>query len=210
MTPLGNAVPSPRAVLRGLVAVLIAGALTVLASAAASAASYTHRDPAGDVVTFDGAVEGDDGMVDPKQARGDVVATAIAHTRSAVVLKVRLRAGLPSRGWFVAGDIRTPRGAYDVTLGNGFGASGFELTRAQSDRKVRCSGLRRSITSGRTVVRIVVPRSCLGNPRVVRAGVGAITFTTTDDTFVFHADDALRPGTSPSADLRLSPRLRRG
>ncbi|MEV5001829.1 hypothetical protein [Nocardioides sp. LML1-1-1.1] len=195
--------------IRRLVATLGLSSALVLSSAGiASAQRWVHADPSGDAVTFT-----DDETaptVAPDQKQGDVVQTTISHTRTKVVIRVRMRA-IPRDDWMAFGVIRTPRASFDLIQMKLAGGRHFGISKGDSERDVRCAA--KSSRIDRTALVFTVARSCLGNPRWIRAGVGIATFDGSfleedEDDLATYADDALRR--SIGEDIRLSPRLRRG
>lgn len=206
MTSLGT--PSrrrPRVAVLALLAGLLTLGLGAATLAPASAERYSHRDKARDVVSFD---RDDNRTFEPAQAAGDVVGTEFRHTRTAVVVSLRLRAPIRTESYVFGASIRTPRGVYDVNVVSIVGETDFALTKAKGDVEVRCPGLRRTAVKGRTLVRLSVPRSCLRSPSVVRvsAGISSIDGTTGR----YFLDDALRTAFVANGAALFSPRLSRG
>lgn len=195
--------------IRRLVATLgIITALILSSAGLASAQRWTHADPSGDAVTFTDDDESEF-VVDPERKQGDVVQTTISHTRTKVVIRVRMRA-IPRDDWGAFGVIRPPRATFQLMQLKFGGARHFSITKNDGERPVRCAA--KSSRIDRTALVFTVPRSCLGKPRWIRAGVGVASydgsFLDEDEDIASYADDALRR--SIGEDLRLSPRLRRG
>lgn len=181
-------------------AVLVAGT-----PALAAAADYTHTDAARDVRSGDIRSSSDDiRKPAPRERAVDIRAVRISHLADRVVVKIRTRAAIPTKKYFVGISLRTPGGrVYDAGSYKFFGMSGNELT---SDLDtVECVGYRTDIDRARRLTTVVVPTTCLGDPAWVRVGVGA-------SRIAGHrvlADDGLRTG--PIRDtFRYTPRIARG
>jgi hypothetical protein len=180
--------------------VAAASALTLGSAAAAQADSWTHSDPAGDVVSFDPHTDAE--AQAPTQERGDVRRVRVAHGAHRVTVRFTMRKPL-------AGDygifyrLRTPRGEYDLVRARFDGSTGVYLTKGADQNRVRCSGIRTAFSTDRRTATASIPRSCLGKPRWVRVGAGTLSFTP-DAVFW---DDGLHRGNT--YDQRLSPRLYR-
>ena len=198
MTPQDSRIFGLPALNRMVVLLALAGLLVMSSAGVASAQTWTHTDPAGDVLTF--SEDGADGVAAPDRRAGDVVRTAIAHGGRNVVVRAAMRA-VPRGDWLAYVEIRTPRGAFEVTWVRAFGGREFTLERANG-RNVRCAGKTFRIIGN--ALEIVVPRRCLDRPRTIRAGLGVAVF---GQNGASHADDALRTGLDR---LTLSPLLRRG
>lgn len=200
--------------IRRLVATLgLAAGLVVSSAGLASAQRWTHADSAHDVVTYD--QDTDEPVTVPERTAGDVVLTTISHTRSKVVIRIRMRA-VPRGDWMAMAEVRTPRASYylqQLTFGEG---RRFSISKVSGDRRdsgrVRCAA--KSSRIDRTALVLSVPRSCLGNPRWIRASATTITFQTAADideeeqVMTAYTDEALSPGYAYG--MRLSPPLRRG
>ncbi|KRA29420.1 hypothetical protein ASD81_20745 [Nocardioides sp. Root614] len=185
---------------RMAVVVAAAGALTLGSAGGAHAGTWSHTDPAGDVHQF----TEDAATPVPDRVIGDVVRTNVTHSRTHLVFRITLKQALPATDWAVFADIRTRVARFDLTMLRIGDIRGLVLLNAKGN-KVRCSGLSRTL-DGR-VVRLVVPRACIGRPSLVRVGVG-VTSSNPDGEFGEFGDDALR-GTVRE-NLALSPRIYRG
>ncbi|MEV5003636.1 hypothetical protein [Nocardioides sp. LML1-1-1.1] len=177
----------------------LATALLVSSAGVASAQSWSLADPVGDVVTIH---EDNSVSYAPSRAQGDVVRTTVSHTRTTLVVRLRMRA-LPRGDWSAFAVVRTPSTSFDLTQVKIGGTRGFVLTKTNGGKVVRCAG--KSARFDRTALVLTVPRSCLGKPRTVRVGAGVALF---EGESVVHGDDALRRALGE--DLRLSPPIRRG
>ncbi len=207
-----------------LAALLTAGAVSV--PAGASAGTWVGADPAGDVYGVRTTLHGDDcptsTTLDASEVRSpDIRRVGVRHTRRAVTVGVRL-AGLNRHRdhsiWVV---IRTPRGAWDLDVGDGYGAHGKKTLFADLTRHadppddptaspcvvtgVMTDGVACDIDAAidrRTrTVSAVVPRRCLRSPRWVQVSVETSDYRYADDHQRFTtfwdvwggASDALAP-----------------
>lgn len=193
--------------LRRLVATLGLGSALLLTSAGTAAAqNWSYADPIGDVVSH----EDGGATTAPARAPGDVVRTTISHTRTKVVIRVRMRA-VPRGDWTSSAMIRTPRAEFYLLQFKVDDYRGFSLVKLTGEGEVRCAG--KSARIDRTALVLTVPRGCLGNPRWIRAGAGVSTFDGSimadeEDLPPAYFDDGLRRALG--GELRLSPRIKRG
>lgn len=164
-----------RTLLGSLVALLLAGT-----AAPALAGEVTVRDQTGDV--SQGRVDMDGGYVYQSNIReGDFISTTFRHGPRAVVVTSRFR-DLSRVGdvhlYFLR--LQTGRKLYrEVTVQAGSGAwRGVHVVTNRRGDRVRCAATH-SIDYDRNVVTVRVPRSCLGDPRVVR-GTAAGAWTKPD------------------------------
>jgi hypothetical protein len=178
--------------------------LAVLVPTPAHAGSYVLPDATGDV----GSSKDDGPYVrTPSRAEGDVRSSAVSHARRRVVVTVAYRQ--LSQTTQITGQIarlRTNRGRVrDVVVyaqpGNWGGRTSMEKP---SGRRVKCR-VGMSIDYAADRITVSVPRKCLGRPRWVRVGIGAVTF---EDDVVF-ADDAMTNATPGNTPV-LGPVVRRG
>ena len=195
--------------IRRLVATLgLAVALVMSSAGLASAQRWSHTDASRDIVTFAGGEDDPVLAVAPDRDEGDVVSTTISHTRTKVVIRLRMRT-VPRGDWVATAQVRTPRSTYYLHQVKFDDERHFTIF-ADSDGP-RCTA--KSSRIDRTALVLTVARSCLGNPRWIRVGAAIITFeqNPTDDEEVdgvSYVDDSLRR--TLGGDLRFSPRLRRG
>jgi hypothetical protein len=199
--------PRPRASLRKItpfVAVVLTAALTWPLTGPAHAEKYLEADAKGDVVSLDSASEVQTPA--PDNANADVVKTKINHTRGAVRFRIKLRdlAGPVLTG--VVADIKTSERRYTLSFFRSGKRTTLDLARSTGE-PIRCRGKERSANVDTDVVKFSVPRSCLGRPKWVRVGVGALEV---QENFTY-ADDALRAGDlRTNGSLTFTSRLRRG
>lgn len=186
-------------------ALTIATAL-VLVPGSSQAEVKAHTDATGDVFVSpesDGA--GENFTPAPDRVEGDVTGVRVAHRANKVKLTLRYRE--LSRTGFAnihSFRIRTEKVVRDVTV---FGITGHwrgeaEMSTARG-RTVSCA-LSHTIDYATNRVTVLVPRSCLSNPRWVRVGAAGIGI---DDDGNTYADDARSTGLHDS--FVLGPRVRR-
>jgi hypothetical protein len=177
-------------------AVALTTFLAVMAPTAAQAKSYVHADTSGDVVQLDQNPSSNSSTKVPAHADGDIVRSAVVHGKRRVTMAISYRDLVaPStssdvavhlfrigtskhriRSVFVVASSTRPRGAVGVEKADG--------------KAVTCRGVRWDIDYSTKTVRTSVPRRCLGNPRWVHVGMGAIN----EDEPTFFADDAATNG----------------
>jgi hypothetical protein len=170
-------------------------AVLVLAPTAAHAESKVHRDPAGDVASFnlsDSNPDSEDFTPTPAPTQSDGDITSIRVTHLARTVRVSLafhelnRSGL---GKFFEYRVRSNKGVRDLEVSafSGSWAGDHSLTDNDGDN-VRCKGIRHRIDYVRNTALVVIPRSCLGDPRWVR--VAAVSGSVAEDHTTFFIDDA--------------------
>ena len=170
-------------------------AAAVLAPTAAEARSWSHVDATGDV--FTAPYNSTSFTPAPDRVVGDVVASSIRHKRRTVVMQLQYRdLELGSEINAHVFVVRTPTMRRIVTL---VAASSFPNGRVRvtkpNKKKVTCRVPHRIDYTLNTAT-VVVPRSCLGNPRWVKVGMGGASFTGFQSTDTMWFDDALSSGTS--------------
>jgi hypothetical protein len=186
---------------RTLVAVAV-GAVVPLIPMAAQANTYSHTDGTGDVYS---TVSGSGSFTPaPDRTVGDVVGSTVKHKRHAVVLQLRyvdLEVGSEINAHYFA--IRTNTMRRDVTL---VAAGTFPNGRAEmtkpNRKRVTCR-IPHKIDYTLNTATVVVPRSCLGNPRWVKVRMAGLSFTGLGPNDTTWVDDALSAGTSGA----FSPRV---
>lgn len=193
---------SPRPAAHTFVAVLTIAFAATLAGPA-FAEKYVASDAKLDVVSVDFVSESQTPA--PDNATADVVKTKVNHTRGAVRFRVKLRdlSGPALTG--VIADLRTNKRRYTLNFFRSGSRTTFDLT-TRAGEPIKCRGMKRSSDLATDVVKFSVPRSCVGLPRWVRAGVVALVV---QENAAF-ADDALRVGDlKPSGSLTFTERLKR-
>lgn len=180
---------------RSLVAV--ATAALVLVPSAAHADTYRHTDATGDVAANVG--QSDSYTPAPDRVVGDVVASTIKHKKRTVILQLAYRdlvndAEYDEHVFFV----RTNKMTRTVRLFASSSNPGGRAIMFKGRKKVSCH-VRRHIDYTLNTAAVVIPRSCLGQPRWVKVGMGGVMFTgftASDTTWV---DDAMSTGTDGTA-----------
>ncbi len=196
MTPHTSRTPRRRLPLlaRGLVAAL---ALVAATPALASAGELVHVDPARD--TRRALLDDERFTPAPNRDRLDVRRVRVTHDADHLDIRFRTRGPLPPHHFAVVGTIRTPQSTSDLDRSELFGEPHLSIGRAHRD--IDCPRLRADRDRVRAVTRIVVPTSCIGNPRWVRVGLGVIGLRGT----YFFVDDAFsrRVGDDPVLTRRI-------
>ena len=198
-----------------LAAAVTAATLVVGVPATASAQTWRHTDPAGDVVrlTYDTDDDTESTVVDPSIAAGDAIGTTIRHNPRKLVVTMRFRQLAPTTDaaeYGVRGRHRAPRWVSVTT--DAEHPRGVQQVLHRDKGPVRCRGLAHTLDRAAATVTISVPRACLGRPTALRAAAVFQAYPGDDGeasgTDVL-ADDALHRGLSPDG-LGFSPLLRRG
>ncbi len=193
-------------------AVSTAAAVLVLAPTAANAESKVHVDPTGDVAMFsdEGLSEAEDPTPVPAPGRveGDIKSIRVTHlaatVRVALAYKELNRSGFAR---FVGLRILSDKGVRQVEAdafrGRWYGSHTFTNG---NDDELRCAGLTHKFDYVKNTVLIVVPRTCLKNPRWVRvAGMSG----SMDTDFTMYFDDA-RSSNYFGESYVYGPKVRRG
>jgi hypothetical protein len=193
---------------RSLVLAAVAAAL-VLSPSSAFANRYYHADPAGDVLSGPVSSSTNPSIPEPGRTNGDIVASSVVHKKRAVAMRMQYR----ELGWndeinahlFV---VRTPSMKRYVTVYATDGLRGGKVVMTKpSGKKVSCH-MARKVDYTANSVSVVVPRSCLGKPRWVRAGMASVFYTGPDNSATVYIDDANTNGTL-GAGPALGPKVRR-
>ena len=186
-------------------------ATAVLLPAAAHAEKVVTQDATGDVVTVS-EESGDlkDAVPAPGYAGVDVVRTSVAHGATRLRVTVAFRALERDPFQFTAIRISTPQGPFDVLVERlgGKPISSIERRGETAD----CGGLRSKVDLGADTLTTSLPTACLGTPRWVQVGVGAVGVdldVEDPDLIAPYADDAHRDGSVRDA-LAKGPKVRRG
>lgn len=160
----------------------------------AQAQTRTTHDARHDVVSGSDAAAAPT-TLQPGRAEGDVVSLRVHHGPRAV--RVRLRYAQltrdPRASVVHVMAFRTSdglRAGLDLLVdGGGHTWQGERLWSVEGRDRARCARLRSRINYRTDTVSVVVPRSCLSNPRWVRVGAGGGSFV---DGRVYADDVALR------------------
>lgn len=177
-------------------------AICLLAPTAAHADRWTSTDPSGDVrggrhVAAPAPCGTDTELDGSAETNEDITGVTVAHTRDAVVMRIRFTDLLAEHDQNLNLAIHTPKTKYEYFLfredpraghwsvhallfvqphypdpahAGRCGSFGFITT------GVRCR-VDRAFGFGRDVIRLRFPRTCFGNPRWVRTGVRASSST---------------------------------
>lgn len=188
------------------IVVLTVGAVLALPTAA-HADTSPSVDAHGDVQSI--PIDGDDTAspaAAPNRAQGDITGVKVTHATNTVRVLVRFRelnrtGPLHSHQFLFKTATRKRWVSLDAGTGHW---AGKPTTYNGSGTKVRCA-VSRTIDYNKNTVLVVVPRSCLGKPRWVRAGAG--TITTYSDKLYY--DDGFAPNGSFDDELVLGPRVYR-
>lgn len=192
-----------------LATVLLPVAALVL-PAAAHAEKVVTEDTVGDVVNLDGSSATLQGSPAPDYAGVDVVRTAVAHGANRLRVVVRFRALERDPFHFTVIRLVTPQGKYDVIVERlgGSPISNLEGGRDAAD----CRGLKAKVDLGADTLTTTLPTSCIGSPRWVQVGVGAVAVSAdqgSPELVAGYADDAHRAGEIRDS-LAKGPKVRRG
>lgn len=182
---------------------------TPLATAgSAGAETWSRGDARGDVVLVPADEDATEVTPAPTNAAADITRISVRHDARRVVVTLRVRDLRPGG---ILGSVRVLTRDRDLTFGSvhtdELRATFLENTTEEgSGEEVECRGDRMSVQPRHGRVRVVIPRSCLGDPRWVR--VGAVLghgFSLDDEDRPYHLDSAI--GRGVGADLWSSGRL---
>ena len=182
---------------RSLVAVAVAAVVPLL-PAAAYADRHTVTDAAGDVASTVG--QSDTYTPAPDRVEGDIVSSTVKHGARKVVMTLRYRdlstsTEVDEHVFFV----HTSKMTRVVRLfANASNPGGKAVLTKAHGKKVRCHVGRR-IDYNLNTATVMVPRSCLGQPRWVKVGMGSVLFSDAGPSGQVWIDDALSTGTDGNA-----------
>ncbi|GAB2866419.1 hypothetical protein [Nocardioides pacificus] len=180
--------------------------------AAAQADRSVTRDAARDAIVVDSAEDLDASHPAPSFTSVDIVRTIVDHRAARLRVSVRYRDLRRTPIHSTMFRIATPQAPYWLTVDRALGEETAELT-TRRGRVVTCEGLRWSADTSTERVSATVPAGCIGSPRWVRIGSGAISAgpgAVADlPDFRMYADDGHRTGTVGDT-LRLGRRVSRG
>lgn len=201
-----------------LAARLLAVALTAAAlgaPATAHAERVETRDASGDVRMFPD-LDSEATVPAPDFTSVDILRTVVDHRRNRLNLTVRYRDLRATPLHYTIFTVRTPKRAFDVSVerGLGGGAKGQAQVTRPNGRPVTCKGVHWSIDRAADRVTASVPTRCLGAPRWVKIGVGAVSseagrLTDPDDRYRTYGDDGQRAG-RVGEHLAMGPKVSRG
>jgi hypothetical protein len=177
-----------------LVAAMLAAACT-MATTTAQAQQLERTDGTGDVVLRD--PDSNQVTVEPDWANGDIVGLRVNHGPHRV--KARLTFDELTRNVgaiFHDFEIRTPRRHFSAQVLTNEDAWKGDSELWLPGRPKDCDGLKHKVDYAQDVVRVWVPRKCLGSPRWVRVGAGTSTWREDDESEGIESrwDEALRTG----------------
>ena len=183
-------------------ATLVAG--LVLLPSDAQADSYVSPDASGDVVQVN--LQAETSMQVPDRTEGDITSSGVAHGKRRVAMATRhrelTRTGAGTVHLFRIGSRNR---VHVVTLvarpGHWQGSASMKTGQGRS---VSCRGLRWSIRYDDDLVRLSVPRRCLGRPSWVHVGMAEKHVEETSNFL----DDAQTDGRI-SENPEFGPRVRR-
>lgn len=203
---------SPRLQTR-LLAVLLSATVLMGTPVAAHAERVVTQDAVGDAVevTFDG--EEEQFAPAPDAPAVDVTRTVVDHRGHRMRVSVHVQ-DLTATPWHVTViRVRTPDRRFSIEVERTRSRPRGVATLSGRGPHIACPGLRWSFDRDRDRVTASVPTTCIGTPRWVRIGAGAVSINepTGDPTSASaFADDGNRPGLVSEGDLRLGPKVRRG
>jgi hypothetical protein len=187
MSPL-----SPRHGAR-LAALLVPACLAL--PTAAHAEKVVTEDAVGDVLSLSQSEDLADAVPAPDYAGVDVVRTAVAHGAQRLRVSVRFRSLERDPFQFTIMHVSTPQGGYDIQVERLRDKPVTSLARGRND--VDCRGLKTKVDLVAETVTTSLPTSCLGAPRWVKVGVGAVALAAdqaSPELAAAYADDAHRDG----------------
>ncbi len=187
---------------RQLLTAALAAVTLLVPAAPAAAQEFVRTDQRGDL----SRVGEDSDVFVPLPGRGypDITRVRFAHRTDAVVVRASF-VELHPTGQFLFGGIqvRTPRGRTFFTVMATEGSRGGFLFK---DNQNPCRvGI--TISYAEELMRVSIPRSCLGDPTWVRLRYGASVLQHDGDEII---DNAGTPTFDNRAPFPWSPRLRRG
>ena len=201
LSALASPLVGPTAV---LMAVLLALALAAPAEAAGRTVAQgrdVSPEPTGDVVRIDlDRNNAETGRSDaPDVRQGDIKRTIVKHTRSNVIVHMRA-AELERTGYAVRLFVGFRTGSGDVRFLvqqarhlESFRPDDLMLSRPR-DGEWRCDDARVRWRWGMDAISVRVPRSCLGDPRIVKAAPTITTRYATPEGSYLVADDSYDQG----------------
>lgn len=175
------------------------------ASAGAAPHRVVHHDARGDVIRFD--VESETQRPAPRDRTSDVVRTVVDHRADDVVLQSRVRELSRSGYRLMIADLLTPQGRrYELVVDYSTRPIDrrVSLTRSGSGTEIACAGTTWSVDRATGSIEATVPRSCLGDPAWIRAGLAVVAAPR--DLESSRADDSRARGRIGDERLRLGPR----
>ena len=189
-----------------LTATITLGGLITSLSAPAYADTWSRPDQRGDVAKI---IEGK-GNVSlksaPRNRTTDITRLTVRHNADTVAFDVRVRDLTETITRSVVALIKTPEGLRVVFVESMSFSGVFKQSALAGKRLGTCPRLRKELDYAANVVRIVVPRRCLGNPDWVRVG---LQMSTSSQSFRHLAYDQMFVGRLHRKDLTSRPQLSR-
>ena len=146
----------------------------------------------------------------PDYAGGDIVRTAVDHGAHRLRVSVLFRALERDPIQFTVIRVKTRQGTYEIVVER---LGGKPIATIDHGRKaVDCRGLKAKVDLGADLVTTSLPTSCLGAPRWVQVGVGAVAMSADEaspEQLAGYVDDAHRGGEVRDR-IALGPKVRRG
>ncbi|RYC13212.1 hypothetical protein [Nocardioides zhouii] len=181
----------------------------LLLPTAAHAEKVVTEDAEGDVVRLVDVDEGET-VPAPDYAGVDLVRTSVAHSARRLSVSAHFRGLERDPFQITVIRVKTPQKSYEIIVER---LGGKPIASFEGGRKApECRGLKAKIDLGADVVTAALPTACLGAPRWVQVGVGAVGGSedpASPDGFTVYADDAHRVGEIRD-NIALGPRVRRG
>jgi hypothetical protein len=178
-----------------------------LVPVAAQAGSYSSPDASGDVVKFDFSAGEETPSKAPDVTDGDIVNSRVVHGPRRLTIEVQYRDLNASGGQiahgFLIGTNKHRKREIVLTAVPGHW-QGHKIMLSGHGKRVRCKGVHWSLQYGANLVRLSVPRRCLGNPKWVHVGIGTIEQPASGEAFFL--DDANLTGTT-GEKLKWGPRV---
>lgn len=125
----------------------------------------------------------------PRNRTTDLTRLTVSHQAQTISMRIRVRNLTETEGRSIIAILRTPQGLRAVMVETSTSSFVFKQPAIAAKRLGNCPRLRKEFNYAANVIRIVVPRRCLGNPQWVRVG---LQMSTIDNNFrTLAIDDAL-------------------
>lgn len=194
---------------RAALALATTATLLLAAVGPAHAAKHVRTDAAGDVVRINQETWAQTAV--PHVELGDIRRFVVDHRAGNVFVTARFDRLARGRQTHIHGlqllTSTSLRRDVSIVVTPQTGWQGRVFFTDRRDNERRCAHLRTRIAWDTNVLRVKVPRSCLGGPEWVRAGYGYFRITPTDRLF---ADEAFRSGAVGDVKPAFGPRVQRG
>jgi len=152
------------------IGVAVALAIMVAGGQQAYAATYVMKDHKGDAYAYHDPDS--PRLVRSNGATNDITSVRTTHGAKAVNVAIHLRK-LPREDNTAAVEIRTSAPKHPVFYALAMRVDGYKmslLTDEAGSSDLRCKGMRARFDGAHDVVRMHVPRRCIGSPKWVRTG----------------------------------------